>query len=113
MEEQKTWEIISCNLPALVAKMVTIPTGSYVDVFTDHTGSNISFQNPSGACNVKLCAMTSPDLNNHYDIRQQGADFVNGDGERIPRDQLPAVLLQYIQGMKDGSAEWGWEFKID
>ena len=47
-----------------------------------------------------------------YGVHPQGSGFVNDDGEEIAKDQLPAYLVQYIKGAKDGGAEWGWEFKL-
>jgi hypothetical protein len=47
-----------------------------------------------------------------YGIRRNGNSFVTDEGEEIPQAQLASSLTQYIIDMKDGGAEWGWEFKL-
>ncbi len=112
MDSERAWEIIGANLVKLVGVMSNLQKGSLVDVFCNPTGTNLSFSNPSGASNAKLCSVTAPDLENNYGVYPHGAGFVNDDGEEIPRDRLAAYLVEYIRGAKDGGAEWGWEFKV-
>jgi hypothetical protein len=47
-----------------------------------------------------------------YGIRRNGNSLVTDEGEEIPQAQLASSLTQYIIDMKDGGAEWGWEFKL-
>ncbi len=112
MDDQQAWKIIGSNLPQLVTLMVTVQEGTQVDVFCDPAGRCLSFARPSGAANVKLCSVTAPDLEGSYGIRRAGNSFVTDEGEEIPKDQLASRLTEYIAGMKDGGAEWGWEFKL-
>jgi len=112
MDSAQAWQIIGANIDKLVGVMLTIQQGASVDVFCDPTGTKLSFSNTSGPSNIKLCVVTPPDLENHYDVHSSGSGFVNGDGEQIPKEQLAAYLVQYILGAKDGGAEWGWEFKL-
>lgn len=112
MDSQKAWRIIGTHLDELVAVMLTVQKGAWIDVFCDPTGANLSFSKPSGVASVKLCAVTAPDLEGSYDLHQQGSGFVNGDGEEIPKEKLAGYLVQNIIGAKDGGAEWGWEFKV-
>ena len=92
--------------------MLTVQKGASIDAFCDPTGANLSFSKPLGSSNVKLCAVTAPDLEGNYGVYPHGPGFVTGDGEEIPKDRLAAFLVQYIVGAKDGGAEWGWEFKV-
>lgn len=93
--------------------MVTIPKGSWVDVYADPSGKRFSFSHPDGDANIKLFSMTCPDLERSYDIQKKGdLYFYSDEEEGIPAAKLPEVLAQYIRGMKDGGAEWGWEFKF-
>jgi hypothetical protein len=112
MDEMRAWQIIGANLDKLVNLMLTVPKGALVDVFCDSTGKVLSFSSPSGAANLKLCSVSPPDLVGSYGVHPQGSGFVNDDGEVIPKDQLPAYLVNYIEGARDGGAEWGWEFKL-
>lgn len=112
MDEMRAWQIIDGNLDKLVNLMLTVPKGTSVDVFCDPTGKVLAFSSPSGPANLKLCAVSPPDLIGSYGVHPQGSGFVNDDGEEISKDQLPAYLIQYIKGAKDGGAEWGWEFKL-
>ncbi|MDA4123277.1 MAG: hypothetical protein OK456_08880 [Thaumarchaeota archaeon] len=112
MDSQRSWAIIGANLGKLVELMLTVPKGTSVDVFCDPTGKILSFSGPSGPANLKLCAVSPPDLDGSYGVHPQGSGFVNDDGEEIPKDQLPAYLVKYIEGARDGGAEWGWEFKL-
>jgi hypothetical protein len=112
MESRRAWQIIGANLDKLVGLMLTVQKGAWVDVFCNPAGTNLSFAKPSGTANIKLCTVTAPDLEGSYDVHHSGSDFVNGDGEQIPKEQLAAYLVQSITGMKDGGAEWGWEFKL-
>jgi hypothetical protein len=112
MDSARAWQILGANIDKLVGVMLTIQQGACVDVFCDPTGTKLSFSNPSGPSNIKLCVVTPPDLENHYDVHRSGSGFLNGDGEQIPKEQLAAYLAQYILGAKDGGAEWGWEFKL-
>ena len=92
--------------------ILTVQKGAWIDVFCDPTGANLSFSKPSGVANIKLCAVTAPDLEGSYGVHQRGNGFVNDDGEEIPKERLASYLVQYIVGAKDGGAEWGWEFKV-
>lgn len=112
MDSGRAWQIIGANLGKLVGLMLTVQKGTWVDVFCDPTGTNLSFSTPSGTANIKLCGVTAPDLEDSYDVHPSGTGFVNGDGEQIPKEQLATYLVQSITGMKDGGAEWGWEFKL-
>ena len=112
MDETPAWQIIDANLDKLVNLMLTVPKGTSVDVFCDTTGKVLSFSNPTGPANLRLCTVGPPDLEGSYGVRPRGGGFVNDDGEEITKDQLPAYLVQYIKGAKDGGAEWGWEFKL-
>ncbi len=113
MDNARAWQIIGVNLDKLVGVMLTVQKGSWVDVYCDSAGTTLSYPGPSGSANIKLCAVTAPDLEGSYDVHSSGGDFVNGDGEKIPKGQLAAYLAQSIAGMKDGGAEWGWEFKLN
>jgi hypothetical protein len=113
MESERAWEIIGANLEELVGAMLTLQKGARMDAFCDPEGSNLSFSKPSGASNVKFCTVTPPDLGGSYGVYPHGAGYVNSDGEEITKERLPAYLVQYIIGERDGGAEWGWEFKID
>jgi hypothetical protein len=117
MKSQEAWKTIQSNLPKLVDFALTIPKGTWVDVFCDPAGKTLSFSQPSGAASVKLCGVSAPDLAGHYDLHQQGDSFIyedgSGDQEKIPSDKLSAYLAQRILDMaRDGGAEWGWEFKV-
>lgn len=112
MNERDTWNVIGSNLPILVEKMLTLKKNESIDVYCDQSGKNLSFSKPGGQMNVKLCRLTAPDLEGSYDIRKRGDAYINGDGEEIPKDQLADYITQSIIGMRDGGAEWGWEFKI-
>jgi len=113
MNSELAWKIIGANLDRLAALMLTVQKGAWIDVFCDPTGTNLSVSKPSGVANIKLCAVTAPDLGDHYGVHPQGDGFANDDGEEIPKEGLAAYLAQYIVGAKDGGAEWGWEFKVD
>jgi hypothetical protein len=112
MNETQAWKIVGANLPTLVSLMVTVQKGTQVDVFCDPQGRNFSFSRPSAEANIKLCAVTAPDLEGSYGIRRKGTSFVTDEGEEIPESQLASRLTTYITDMKDGGAEWGWEFKL-
>jgi hypothetical protein len=112
MDDQQAYQIIFENLDQLVGVMLTVPKGGSVDVYCDGTGKNLSISKPTPASSVKLCSVTFPDLEGSYDITPQGTGYVNGDGEVIPKDKLKAYLVESIAGMRDGGAEWGWEFKL-
>lgn len=112
MNDQQAWNIIGSNLRTLVSVMVTVPKGAQVDVFCDLSAKNFSFSTPSGDANIKLCSLTAPDLEGCYGIRRNGNSLVTDEGEEIPPAQLAPRLTQYITEMKDGGAEWGWEFKL-
>ncbi len=112
MNNDQALKIIGSNLPQLVSLMVTVQKGTQVDVFCDPPGKCLSFARPSDAANVKLCSVTAPDLEGCYGIRRAGNSFVTDEGEEIPKDQLASRLTEYIVGMRDGGAEWGWEFKL-
>jgi len=112
MNSNQAWGIIGNNIDKLVEVMLTVKKGSWVDVYCDPAGTNLSFSQPSGAANVKLCSMTAPDLADSYGVHSRGDGYANDDGEEIPREGLAAYLVQYINGAKDGGAEWGWEFKV-
>jgi len=111
MNSDRAWGIIGANLDKLVGVMLTVQKGAWIDVFCDPAGTNLSFSQPSGAANVRLCAVTAPDLENNYGVHSRGDGFANDDGEEISKGRLGAYLVQYIVGAKDGGAEWGWEFK--
>jgi hypothetical protein len=116
MDERQRWVIIGANLDRLVPFMLSLPKGSSADVFTDASGSNLYLSKPTAAADVKLCSVvpdSDADFAARYDIHPDGAGYVNGDGEKIPRDRLATTLIDYIRGMKDGGGEWGWEFKVD
>jgi hypothetical protein len=112
LDNQRSWAIIGVNLGKLVEVMLTVQKGASVDVFCDSTGANLSIAETSGTATIKLCSVTAPELEDHYGVKPRGDGFTNDDGEAIPREQLPAYLVQYITGAKDGGAEWGWEFKV-
>ena len=112
MNDDEAWKIIRSNLPTLVSVMVTVQKGAQLQVFCDPSGKSFSFSKPSGAANIKLCSVTAPDLEGCYAIRPKGNSFVTDEGEEIPQSQLASRLTQYITDMKDGGAEWGWEFKL-
>jgi hypothetical protein len=111
MNSDQGWKIIESNLPQLVNLMLTVQKGTWVDVFCDPAGKNLSFSKPSVDANIKLCTVTAPDLEGSYGIHEEGNSFVNDEGEKIPKDQLAKHLTQYISNMKDEGNEWGWEFK--
>ena len=116
MNSKQKWDIIRSNLNKLVELMITVPKGKSVAVFTDPTGQNLSFTKPSGDANIKLCAVTAPDLAGSYGLSQHGDLFIwdQGDNEKIPKAQLATFLTRYINDLiKDGTAEWGREFKVD
>jgi len=112
MNEREAWIIIDSNLTKLVSLMVTVQKGTQVEVFCDASGKSLSFSKPSGEANIKLCAVTAPDLEGSYGVHRKGNSFVNDDGEEIAPDKLASYLTQFITGMKDGGNEWGWEFKL-
>ncbi|MGA2710628.1 MAG: hypothetical protein ACLQJ0_28610 [Steroidobacteraceae bacterium] len=112
MNEREAWIIIDSNLTKLVSLMVTVQKGTQVEVFCDASGKSLSFSKPLGEANIKLCAVTAPDLEGSYGVRRKGNSFVNDDGEEIAPDKLASYLTQFITGMKDGGNEWGWEFKL-
>jgi len=112
MNEREAWIIIDSNLTKLVSLMVTVQKGTQVEVFCDASGKSLSFSEPLGEANIKLCAVTAPDLEGSYGVRRKGNSFVNDDGEEIAPDKLASYLTQFITGMKDGGNEWGWEFKL-
>jgi hypothetical protein len=112
MNSDQAWKIIDSNLLKLVSLMITVPKGSWVDVFCDQSGKNLSFSKPSADANTKLCSVTAPDLAGSYGIVQEGNSFVDDEGGKIPKDQLAAWLTEYITNMKNEGNEWGWEFKI-
>jgi hypothetical protein len=112
MDEQRSYGIILDNLDQLVGLMLTVPKGGSVDVFCDAAGKNLSISKPTPTSNLKLCSVTSTDLESHYDVRQRGDGYVTGDGDEIPKDRLRGYLVESIRGMSEGGAEWGWEFKV-
>jgi hypothetical protein len=112
MDERRSWQIIGANLDKLVGVMITVQKGATIDVFCDSAGRILSFGSPSGEANTKLCSVAAPNLEDHYDVHPSGNGFVNGDGEQIPKEGLANYLVQSIEGMKDGGAEWGWEFRL-
>ena len=112
MNDRQAWNIIGSNLQTLVSVMVTVQKGVQVDVFCDPSGQSFSFSKPSGDASIKLCSVTAPDLEGCYGIRRKGNSFVTDEGDEIPQAQLASRLTQYITDMKDGGAEWGWEFKV-
>jgi len=112
MNADEAWKIIGSNLPKLVSLMVTVQKGSWVDVYCNPAGGNLSFSKPSGDANIKLCSVTAPDLVGSYGIHQEGNSFVDDEGERIPNEQLATRLAEYISNMRNEGAEWGWEFKV-
>jgi hypothetical protein len=112
MNQNEAQKIIDSNLPTLVSLMVTVQKGTQVDVFCDPSGKSFSFSKPSGEANIKLCSVTAPDLEGCYGIRREGNSFVTDEGEEIPQSQLASRLTRYITDMKNGGAEWGWEFKL-
>jgi uncharacterized membrane protein len=112
MNSDQAWKIIDSNLPKFVGLMVTVAKGSWVDVFCDQSGKNLSFSKPSAVATIKLCSVTAPDLVGSYGIHQEGNYFVDDEGGRIPNDQLAAHLTEYITNMKSEGNEWGWEFKV-
>ena len=112
MNEREAWSIIEANLPKLVTLMVTVPKGTQTDVFCDASGKSLSFSKPQGAANIKLCAVSGPDLEGSYGVRRKGNSFVNNDGEEIAPDRLASYVTQDITDMKNGGNEWGWEFKV-
>jgi hypothetical protein len=112
MDSGLAWKIIGANVDELVAVMLTVQEGGSIEVFCDPTGATLSFSKPSGTANIRLCAVTAPDLKDHYGVYPRGDGFANDDGELIPKERLAAYLAQYIVGAKDGGAEWGWEFKV-
>jgi hypothetical protein len=112
MNERDAWGIIESNLPKMVEKMLTLQPNESVEVYCDPQGRNLSFGRPLDQINLKLCRITPPDLEGSYAVHRKGNGYVNDDGEEIAREDLAAYLIQSIQGMKDGGAEWGWEFKL-
>ncbi len=92
--------------------MIGIQKGVWIDVYCDSTEKNFSFSKPSGSADIKLCKMTAPDLESSYDVHTKGERYFNGEGEEISAQDLPNFLAESITGMKDGGAEWGWEFRI-
>ena len=107
------WRTIGAHIVDLVDLMLPLKKGDGVDIFCDPTGTKLAFASPSGTANIKLCRVTAPNLADCYDVHPSGSDFVNGDGEKIPKAQLPAYLVQSIVSMRDEGAEWGWEFKVE
>jgi hypothetical protein len=112
MNNDEALKIIDANLPRLVNLMLTIQKGTQVDVFCDESGKSFSFFKPFGEANIKLCSVAAPDLEGCYGIHRNGDSFVTDEGEEIPADQLASRLTQYITDMRDGGAEWGWEFRL-
>jgi hypothetical protein len=112
VNDRQAWKIIGSNLQTLVSVMVTVQKGAQVEVFCDPSGKSFSFSKPSRDASIKLCSVTAPDLEGCYAIRPKGNSFVTDDGEEIPQAQLAFRLTQYITDMKDGGAQWGWEFKL-
>jgi hypothetical protein len=112
MNENEARRIINSNLPTLVKLMITVQKGSSVDVFCDPSGKSLSFSKPLGEANIKLCSVTAPDLEGSYALHRKGNSFVTDDGEEIPQDELAARLTSWIIDMRDGGADWGWEFKM-
>jgi len=112
MNERETWRIIGANIPIFTSVMIGIQKGTWIDVYCDNSGEHFSFSEPSTESNIKLCSMTAPDLEGSYDVHKKGDRYYNGDGEEILIAELPSFLAESIAGMKDGGAEWGWEFKI-
>jgi hypothetical protein len=116
MKNEEAWKIIQSNLPKLAGFMITLEKGTWVDVYCDPMGKDISFSKPSGAASVKLCGVTAPDLG-HYGLQRQDDFIVSDDGcddPKVPSGQFAAFLAQRILDMaRDGGAEWGWEFKVD
>jgi hypothetical protein len=46
MNSDQGWKIIESNLPKLVNLMLTVNKGTWVDVFSDPAGENLSFSKP-------------------------------------------------------------------
>jgi hypothetical protein len=95
MNETRAWKIVGANLPTLVGLMITVQKGAQVDVFCDPQGRDSSFSRPSAEANIKLCAVTAPDLEGSYGIRRKGTSFVTGDwaansARRASRGCFPA-----------------------
>ncbi len=112
MDERQSYVTILNNIDQLVAVMLAVPKGGSVDVYCDAAGKNLSISKPTPTAILKLCSVTSTDLERYYDITPRGDGYVTGDGEEIPRDKLKDYLVESIRGMSDGGAEWGWEFKV-
>lgn len=112
MDERQSYQTILDNLEQLVGVMLTVPKGGSVDVYCDPAGKNLSISKPTPVASVKLCSVTSTDLERYYDITPRGDAYVTGDGEEIPREKLKDYLVESIRGMSDGGAEWGWEFRV-
>lgn len=112
MDEKRAWQVIGANIPELSKLMLTIPQGSSVEVYCNVSGTKLSFGHPDGTANLRLCSVTAPNLEFSYDIHKEGGKYYTGDGDEILGDRLPGLLASYIMGMRDGGAEWGWEFKL-
>lgn len=112
MNERDIWKIIGANIPLLADVMVTIPKGTWMDVYSDTEGKNFSFSKPSGQADIKLFSMTAPNLEASYDVHLRNGRYFTGDDEEISRADLPRYLADCMKGMKDGGNEWGWEFKV-
>ena len=92
--------------------MLTVPKGGTVDVYCDAAGRVVPISKPSGASDFKLCSVTATDLKANYDLSPSGSGYVTGDGDLIPKEKLKDYLVESVRGMRDGGAEWGWEFKV-
>jgi len=112
MNNDQAQKILNSNLATLVSFMLRVQKGMQVDVFCDSLGKSFSFSKPSGEANIKLCSVSAPDLEGNYAILRRGNSFFTDEGEEIPEGQLVSRLTQYITNMRDGGAEWGWEFKL-
>jgi hypothetical protein len=106
------WKVLGANISDLTDKMLSLEAGQTADIYYDPDTMRVSVGAPDGANNVKIAVMSSPDLDRYYDIRKEGNYYVDGDGQKFSRDEFPRILARMIKGMKDGGAEWGWEFKL-
>lgn len=106
------WKVLAANISDLTGKMLSLEAGQTADVYYDPDTMRVSVGAPRGANDFKIAVMSGPNLASDYDIRKEGDYYVDGDGQKFSRDEFPSVLARMIEDMRDGGAEWGWEFKL-
>ena len=110
--EFNPWHVLCAHISDLTEKMLSLEAGQTADVYYDPVARRVWAGEPGGENAVKIAVMSGPNLAPHYDIRKEGDYYVDGDGQKFSRAEFPGVLARMIKDIRDGGAEWGWEFNL-